>query len=346
MKSQFSSFGIREAGSFEVGEGPGVMVAQGGCGCGCGGSCGGGEASCGHGSSCGGSGGGEILSGGYEGELWQPAVEVPDWPDRFPNRQEVVPDVTFSLCEQAMENTQPPRVCGPDATDYVTRELIKVMNSVADGDWDDWTNVAEGSDIDLKGKELGQNADGEPDFFPRAQMGECPTRCGWAITLCGMCVSDQIPGNIGLGTFGKGLARVIGAVTDDSGEDKTSYDIGDSLMKKFYYTPHPLSLIVSGKPQDPDEAGYTYGYSEHDVRKVREALCKKLKQAALPKGECKPDRSDPGIEQVQCRPCTKVLKKAPKGPPIRNMMDAHYYYPDDYMNKFKEVLEARETWNW
>lgn len=168
------------------------------------------------------------------------------------------------------------RICGPDVTDLVVASLEKIMSERAAGSpvSAGWMARPE-SDIDFKGTD---------ETHPRVRFGDCPRNCPYGITLCDACVSDQIPGNIGLGAgSGRIAAAAIGAFEGgESGEDLSAYALGDFLYESLY-------PAAGARP------------SSSDIRKL---LCQLVAETLLPKDVCeKKYKEAPGFLQYACGEC-------------------------------------------
>lgn len=184
------------------------------------------------------------------------------------------------------------RICGPDVTDHVAAQYVQIMKSAYN--WALWSSpfmVHEGSAIDMK----------DDRKRPRASVDDCPTNCWWAVTLCNKCVSNQIPGNAGLGMYGSKWARTAGRLQGgDSDEDFAAYGFGSLLMRKFYYDSHagkfrkPADWRPAGDPTDPG-----------DVKKV---MCDLL-GSLVKKNTDKEFVQRQNIEEHWCEPCTKSVGK-------------------------------------
>ena len=179
------------------------------------------------------------------------------------------------------------KICGPDVTDYVVKELMNVYASGSP------LSVRGGARIDLRSRPK-KDMEAKPvAIIPN----ECPVECAESITLCGLCVSDQIPGNTALGVFfGAAVARVIGAAAaklkgeTDSDEDIASYDMGDSLRSVMMR--NRIIRNLSG----PSHAGPNVeSWSEKAEQNVKEAVCALIKKAV-------------GDKKIKTMPCTKCPK--------------------------------------
>lgn len=117
------------------------------------------------------------------------------------------------------------KLCGPDVTDYVVDTLMDMLRST-----DPLYNAA--SVRGLGPIDLRSQVKGLPNR-PVAKTDKCPRNCSESLSLCGKCISDQIPGNMALGfVFGRDAAGVIGAWAarvkgeTDSADDIRSYSVG------------------------------------------------------------------------------------------------------------------------
>lgn len=173
------------------------------------------------------------------------------------------------------------RKCGPDVTDEFVKALIKVMEAVANDSVTAYFKVAPGSDADFKGD---GDARADPDNYkPRVKTEDCPTNCASGITLCEKCVSDQVPGNIALGTFGARAASVIGSlVSGESSDDRTSYGIGEGVFRQFHDYPPWHGFGPSAKAAAPAA--------------VKAALCKAIEKVVT-------DKCPPGEGRLTEYPC-------------------------------------------
>lgn len=128
---------------------------------------------------------------------------------------------------------RPVKICGPDVTNYLVKELVGL-----------WYNGPAAALIDV-------NTGGSTDFKDYAKgkglKRDCPKGCPGSIGLCGRCVQNHVPGNIALGsTAGPGGARVVGETIqsarhiffpsespDDAPDDIAAYDVGTEVLRAF-----------------------------------------------------------------------------------------------------------------
>lgn len=178
-----------------------------------------------------------MLGWEYEGDAWgirlahsetggqdRPDTPVVDWwPqswDGFIPADDANADVELGL------PTDPK--CGPDVTDWLVSQLMQLLIITSPG----------GRLLFVRGQgpiDVRSQTKGLPNK-PQAKTVDCPVDCPESVTLCGECLHDQIPGNIGLGAavdpwsalkLGAAVAAFKGET--DSEEDKQSYDVGDTI---------------------------------------------------------------------------------------------------------------------
>lgn len=116
------------------------------------------------------------------------------------------------------------KVCGPDVTKFIVKSLMDMVMRKDPFTRGIMVTPLIGS-LDLKTRP------GKPG--PAVATG-CMVACPASVTICGHCLNDQVPGNIGLGAANIN-ARTIGAVAaaaeggTDSEEDIAAYEVGEDV---------------------------------------------------------------------------------------------------------------------
>lgn len=173
------------------------------------------------------------------------------------------------------------KICGTDVTDLLAELLSEVLSSSS---WLAGGNMCRpGQEIDMKD----------------SKYDTCSKNCGKTVTLCGWCVSEQVPGNIGFGAaLGFVFATIVGRlVSEESGEDRTSYSLGSGLLES-----------VDRGTLDPSSAA--------DIKK---ALCARLQFRLVP---CKKNDALDGIVTRACTICKDPAKRKRRPPAPQNCPDA------------------------
>lgn len=177
-----------------------------------------------------------------------------------------------------------PIICGPDVTDYLVKQLMKMWlmtNPVSRG----VLVTPHVGALDLKSRP------GKPG--PASVPGKCPIRCPGSVTICGKCLDDQIPGNIGLGAANV-VARAIGAIDawwdggSDSAEDLAAYDVGDATH----------AAARAHRTMRAGRGSIRLSWNEGAEAKIKEALCKEV-EAQVKSGGFKEKKSG----DKPCGPC-------------------------------------------
>jgi len=246
-----------------------------------------------------------------------------------PHYQAGIGASSLLLTHGVVPNRPIERICGPDATDYVARQFAKIIKAVQErGIISGPTMVGPGADIDLKGRPF-TRYDGEKDEHPRVVIGRCPTNCGWAITLCGKCVSNQIPGNMGLGMYGRSLAETVGWVDNvfmaEKPEDRASYFWGAWINDTF------LEFRLSP------------GYSNYsDIELLRALLCAAISTAAFPReGNGK---FIPGLN-FEVFPCGECAESQPvKDREVKRLIE--WRRPGPSGPEIRYIIEYEHGWAW
>lgn len=229
-----------------------------------------------------------------------------------------------SMTDQGLE-----RICGPDVTDFVARQYAKIIDKMgSDGILSGPVMVGYGSDIDLKGRYNGDRISVES---PRVSFGRCPTNCGWTVTLCGKCISNQIPGNMGLGIYGQGLATAVGFVAyevsmGDSDEDRAAYFWGDFLKRAF----DDLKPVSAARGES----------AEILLRDIICAIITVAVQSTQP-GGCYNPRTD--FKEIPCGEC-----RDPRSLPDRKVKVRNYNVrgPSGPQTRFVMEPLPGTGWNW
>jgi hypothetical protein len=174
------------------------------------------------------------------------------------------------------------RVCGPDVTDLVVENLSTILGW---GPGIDFFYYVPGGLMDFKGK-----VDAKGNYVPHFDSAEgCPSACPHSLTLCAFCVNDGVPGNIAFGaSVSQATAEGYGSLTNDSGEDITSYEIGRSIAPQIM---RPSNLVA-----------------------VRDRLCRLVARHIGLKGAAKGSRLDPGLDWYPCERCGMKAKPRPSKP--------------------------------
>jgi hypothetical protein len=182
-----------------------------------------------------------------------------------------------------------PRICGPDATDFIANYLMAVISmgsSLRAG-----IACRPGSAIDMK--------------EGRYHTSECPKaeECKESVTMCGVCVSNQLPGNISFGAAVSLWAVPVGSYfswTGESGEDRNAYAIGWTL-------------------RDHVERGFV---DRGDIKDLKKRLCAMIRHYLLDFGVPKADKGKDGLEWHGCDPCTASAVSPKLREPYLNCSDA------------------------
>jgi hypothetical protein len=109
---------------------------------------------------------------------------------------------------------------------------------------------------------------------PKVKKDECPSKdCPEAITMCGVCVTDQAPGNIMLGVFwGLNDAIAAGAAdawwkSESDAADQVWYKIGDRLRN---FT-HDNKLRIMKRASR--YSGVSFEWKTDAFDRLRDELC-------------------------------------------------------------------------
>jgi hypothetical protein len=178
--------------------------------------------------------------------------------------------ITFTTV--VMQVVEHEKICGPDVTDFVVKELMRLAASHFQ--LDKVASVSGFGRISLRSQ-----VKGNPNKAV-AKTGRCPRNCQESIALCERCISDQVPGNVALAVVtGKARAAEIGAAEaklkgeTDSPEDIASYDIGDIVgAEARKHQKHDAFVTRFG-------ASVVTSYKDGGEAAVKEALCKEIAEA-------------------------------------------------------------------